>query len=236
MKAEASTAEARLLAYMPMVDAEAYRRSTARHDWRDDLRSAGMGALWRVCQSFDDSKGVKFSSYAAFAIRNAIIDEIRKLTLVSRRVVEWKKRRYKAEIDLMQKLMRMPTDDEISAGMKCGAKRRMRADNAFKSGFSIVSLETPISRGDGSSLTVADFVTDDGPIPGEKISERDYAGELAAIMENMSPRDRTVFRLRFFDNINLEEIGKRIGVTESRVHQIIKKNCRLMEQKLRKAA
>lgn len=228
--------ESRLRAYMPLVESRAQRLSYIRGDWRDDLRSAGTVALWKACQSFDEGRGVNFTTFAALAIHRAMMDEMRRLMPVSRRVVAWRKRRLRVEISLMQKLMRTPTDEEIEAAMREGVARREQASAAFRRRFSVASLESPVAARDGRPLTVSDIVADGGPLPGDNISERDYVGELAALMEKMKPRDRLIFRMRFWDGVALAEIGRRIGVTEARVSQIIKQSCLEMGKELKKAA
>jgi len=230
-------AESRLRAYMPIVEAEAYRRSVVRMDWRDDLRSAGMVALWRVCQSFDDSRGVKFGTFAARAVRNAIFDEIRKLEVSPRSVVRWRRLRNSVEADLMQRLMRTPTENEIEAALKplVGPVRRNQSWG-FRSTYSVISLEHPISHGDGKATTVADFVADGGPIPGDGLSVGDVADELERLMASMKPRDRLIFRMRFWEGKSQDEIGKAVGLTGAMISLILTKHCRKMGKKLKHAA
>lgn len=229
-------AESRLRAHMPLVEREAQRMSSVRRDWRDDLRSAGTVALWKACQSFDESRGANFTAFAAFAVRHAMVDEMRRLMPVSRQVVEWRKRRLRAETSLMQKLMRTPTNEEIEAVMREGQARCEQVGAALKRQLSVLSLESPVAARDGHPLTVADIVADDGPLPGDRVSERDYAGELAVFMEKMKPRDRLIFGMRFWDGVKMADIGRRVGITGTRVGQIIHKHCRQIGKKLKSSA
>src|SRR3712207_1282069 len=85
------------------------------HVNRDDLTSAGLTALVQAAQSYDESRGVPFTRYAATRIRGAILDELRGIDWASRSV-----RRRARELDetrgrLAADLGRVPTEAEVAA-------------------------------------------------------------------------------------------------------------------------
>src|SRR5215218_1636136 len=83
------------------------------HVSRDDLTSAGLTALVQAAKSYDESRGVPFTRYAATRIRGAILDELRGIDWASRSV-----RRRARELDdtrskLAVELGRVPSDAEV---------------------------------------------------------------------------------------------------------------------------
>jgi RNA polymerase sigma factor for flagellar operon FliA len=183
------------------------------HVHRDDLTSAGLAALVQAARSYDDSRGVPFTRYAATRIRGAIIDELRGIDWASRSV-----RRRARELDdtrtrLAGRLGRTPTDAEVAEA--AGVTVEELAANADDvSRASVMSLQgfgdTPID----------DVLPTRAPSPEEKVEQNERIGYLVDSVALLPERLRTVVEGYFFAERPMADIAAELGVTESRVSQM----------------
>ena len=102
--------------YTPLVKYIASRVSLGKNKYMDydDLVSYGLIGLMDAIGKFDESKGIKFSSYASIRIKGAIIDEIRRARPISKGAMDKLNRYNKAVEKLQNELFREPTNEEIS--------------------------------------------------------------------------------------------------------------------------
>ena len=183
------------------------------HVNRDDLTSAGLTALVQAARSYDDSRGVPFTRYAATRIRGAIIDELRGIDWASRSV-----RRRARELDdtrtrLAGRLGRTPTDAEVAEA--AGVTVEELAANADDvSRASVMSLQgfgdTPID----------DVLPTRAPSPEEKVEQNERIGYLVDSVALLPERLRVVVEGYFFAERPMAEIADELGVSESRVSQM----------------
>jgi len=194
-----------------------------------DLISEGNIGLMKAVDRFDSDRGAKFSTYAAFWIKQAIRSALSKDSKTIRLPVHMgdKIRKYRSTVrDLWEKLGREPTDDEVAfiMGMKIEKFRRMKlAENQTK------SLDEPLPSGyeDGAN-TIAETVSDpNSPDPAEEAGKVDCNGELLMALMRLTPRERMIIELRFGLTGNepqtLEEVSKEFGPTRERIRQIANK-------------
>src|SRR5688572_6888760 len=132
------------------------------HVNRDDLTSAGLTALVQAARSYDESRGVPFTRYAATRIRGAILDELRGIDWASRSV-----RRRARELDdtrskLAVDLGRVATDAEVAAAAGLTIDE-VTANNDDVSRATVMSLQ---GFGDTS---IDDVLPTRAPSPEEKI-------------------------------------------------------------------
>ena len=106
----------------------------------EDLVSYGVMGLIDARKKFDESRGVKFSTYASIRVSSFIIDEIRKYSPVSRTYMSKIKEYNKCVDQLQQKLFRKPSEDEIAQYMDITKKEvrnmivkdKVRPDNRLQ--------------------------------------------------------------------------------------------------------
>lgn len=183
----------------------------------DDLYSAGLMGFLDALEDYDPERGVEFSAYANPRIRGAIFDELRRLDCVPRRVRRRIREAERAIDTLTQRLDRQPTDDEIAAelGIDLAAYQRLLGE-----GVTLLSLEgAPSSHAEG--LSPMDTLEDsDVASPFEALEAKERREILGRIIDRLPEKERQVLALYYYEELTMHEVGRVLGVTESRVSQL----------------
>ena len=168
-------------------------------------------------------EGNLFSTYATWwirqAITRAIADQARTIRIPVH-MVENINKLVRVQRQLLQKLGREPSADEIAAEMKIPVER---VREILKISQEPVSLETPIGEEEDSHL--GDFIQDDnGPVPFDATVSSLLKEQITEALGTLTDREQKVLRLRFgLDDgraRTLEEVGKEFNVTRERIRQI----------------
>jgi RNA polymerase sigma factor FliA len=184
----------------------------------DELVSAGTLGLVNALESFDASRGLAFSTFAAPRIRGSILDELRRQDHVPRSVRR-KAREIGAARDTLTRLhKRMPDDREVAAlvGVDLETLWRWQADIE---GAVHVPLDRPV--GDGVAPNPGETLTgDEGDGIEALLTHRQEVAVLRDAIMGLKEQERTVLALYYFEELKLHEIAKVLELTESRVSQI----------------
>lgn len=214
-----------VLHYAPLVKYVAGRVGTGLPAHVDvaDLIQSGIFGLVDAIEKFEPERGLKFETYAMQRIRGAILDDLRSQDWVPRSVRSRARDVERALERLGGRLQRTPTDRELAAELKIGLGELRELYAQFQL-TSVVALDELIAAGRaagsaGSSL--AESLPDEGAEdPVASLVDQDSRRQLADAIAQLAERDRVVVTLYYFENLTLAEIGKVLGVTESRVCQL----------------
>jgi RNA polymerase primary sigma factor len=199
-----------------------------------DLIQEGNQGLIRAVERFDYKRRFKFSTYATWWIRQAIIrgiaDQARTIRLPVH-MVETVNKLTRITRQLQQELGREPSYEEIARAMGPDWDAK-RVEETLKIAQEPISLETPV--GEEEESFYGDFIPDDTlPSPAEAATQSLLSEELEKALSKLSEREAMVLKLRkgLIDGREhtLEEVGKRLGVTRERVRQIEKRALRKLK-------
>lgn len=187
----------------------------------DDLISQAIVGLIEAIDRFDPARGVKFNTFAYYRIRGAVMDMLRELDWVPRSLRSKSTDIVNTIARLEGELHRTPTDAEVAAAM--GLTLAQFDDLAQEvGGQTVVSLDEFVEHAAGEHSTpMADLIPDPNAIsPEEHTAYTDMRRALAEAIDSLPTNERLVISLYYQDGLTLKEIGKVLGVTESRVCQL----------------
>jgi RNA polymerase primary sigma factor len=188
----------------------------------NDLIGEGNVGLMKAAYKFDETKGVRFISYAVFWVRHAIMDALSRQTNVTRiplsraRVLS----RLRKEVNrLEQHLGRNPSDSEIADTMGIDSSELKKLEEIIKPGL---SLEAP--RFDGEEGSLHEYIPENAIGPEEDLKKRIMVETINDSLATLTERQAKILELYYGLNGNrpmtLEQIGEIFGVTRERIRQV----------------
>lgn len=211
-----------IVQYLHLVKFVVGRVGTAlpTHIKIDDLYSSGVTGLIKAVEKYDPTKNSKFESYAILLIKGAIIDELRELDWIPRSVHQKANRIASAQEILRQKLGRDPTDQELSKHL--GITEEEFADLLHRVRPAIlIPLNGEITNQDEENTSISERIPDAKAETSFEVADRnECASLLAQAINDLPEQEQKVLILYYYEELMLKEIGKIMGVSESRVSQI----------------
>ncbi|NOT34308.1 MAG: FliA/WhiG family RNA polymerase sigma factor [Candidatus Eisenbacteria bacterium] len=186
----------------------------------EDLYSAGVLGLLDAHAKFDAHKGVKFETYAVWRIKGAVLDQLRALDWASRSM-----RRKARNLDgvtrkLDQKLGRAASDEEVAKEMRLSRADYFRLLDQVR-GAVLVSLDETRSSEDQEPTTLADHLADPTIVDIEqRLADEESKLLLLRTLDHLPEQERLVVALYYYEHMTLKEIGRTLGISESRVSQV----------------
>jgi len=223
--------------YAPLVKRVAYRlvhRLPASVEV-DDLISVGTIGLLQAIESFDESKGTRFESFAEFRIKGAMLDELRTYDFMSR-TARHKLNKIERAIEQFEHAnARRPTPDEVAGetGLKLKNVERLMAENEQIAFLTLEDLGVlPAAQTDSASELLTGARPDD---PFGSVFMRQLRDALHTALEEMPERLKLVMSLYYYNELNFKEVGRVLDLTESRISQLHAQAVQWLRARLSKA-
>jgi RNA polymerase sigma factor for flagellar operon FliA len=187
---------------------------------REDLIGAGVIGLIKSVDQFDPMRDVKFETYAIALIRGAILEMLRDEDWVPRSIREKLKLLDRTIMALETRLGQPATEHQIAEAMGLSVGEvselmvRMGRTNVY-------SLDDILGGGDSDDhIHFIELIVDENANTGGEIEGREIRRILASGVDRLPERERLVVALYYFEGLTFKEIGKVLGVSESRVYQL----------------
>ena len=198
-----------------------------------DLINEGNLGLIKAAEKFDETRGFKFISYAVWWIRQSILQALAEQSRIVRlplNQVGSLNKINKAFSRFEQENERRPSPEELADSLDLPAEKV--ADTLRVSGRHI-SVDAPFVEGEDNSLL---DVNDDSPIADRTLINESLSTEVERALSTLTERERDIIKLFFGINtqeMTLEEIGEKFGLTRERVRQIKEKAIRRLRHSSR---
>lgn len=185
----------------------------------DEMVNIGTLGLMSALESFDESRGLAFSTYAVPRIRGAILDELRRQDHVPRSIRRKTRDIAQAREALMRTLGRAPRDSELARILEIDVETlwRWQADMERTVHVSLSSTE-----GDRDEVgpSPIEYLRASSESADERLQQEETVAALRQAILQLKDQQRTVLSLYYFEELNAREIADVLGISESRVSQI----------------
>ena len=221
---DTGTRERLILHYAPLVKYVAGRVGVGLppNIEQADLVSYGIFGLIDAIEKFDIHRAIKFETYAISRIRGAIIDELRAIDWIPRSVRYKAREVERAYATLEGELRRTPTEAEVAErlGIKLDDLHHIFSQVSY---VNVVALDELLTVGGekGDKLSLVDTLEDtkaEDPVTAFEAEETKFL--LARAINQLPEREKIVVTLYYYEGLTLAEIGRVLGVTESRICQM----------------
>jgi len=226
-----------ILEHVPQIKYIAQRISAKlpSHVELHDLVGAGVLGLMDAIEKFDPTRAVKFKTYAELRIKGAILDSLRSLDWAPRSLRKKSKDLEKVYKDLEQRHGRPATDKEVCDEMSITLDAFYELVDQIK-GLNLGSFQELASQDeDKNSEPLVKYVPDAPQMDPSFVCHKEEVREiLAGAIDSLPKKERLVVSLYYNDELTMKEIGKVLGVNESRVSQLHTKAMLRLRTKLKK--
>jgi RNA polymerase sigma factor for flagellar operon FliA len=183
----------------------------------EDLLSFGVFGLLDAIDRFDPSRGYSFQTFAVPRIRGAVLDELRKYDWISRTGREKLQKLNRAIEKVLQDKGKV-TDAWLREAMGVDEKT-YRETLELSSRSYIVSLDEVISLEEGE-VNLDGVLADESEDIASSLENQDDISRITLALKQLPEREMQVLSLYYYEGLTLKEIGRILGVTESRISQI----------------
>ena len=215
----ASHQQDRVVACLPFVESLARRMASTMPHSIDlgDLVQDGVLGLMDAAHRFDARRGIKFETFAERRVRGAMIDALRR-DAWPRGVRRVRRELEAAREELRRELGAEPTLSDLARRVGTDESRLERTIvriNTIESTSPLANLETL-----DSATLPAVLVPKELPSPAQSFEQGEIRDRIRKALATLPEREQRIIRLYYFEDATMKQIGRAIGVNESRVSQL----------------
>ena len=200
-----------------------------------DLINEGNLGLIKAAEKFDETRGFKFISYAVWWIRQSILQALAEQSRIVRlplNQVGSLNKISKAFSKFEQENERRPSAAELAEQLDLPVDKVVES---LKVSGRHISVDAPFVDGEDNSLLDV-LVNDDSPMADNTLVNESLSREIDRALSTLSEREKEIIQMFFgigMQEMTLEEIGDKFGLTRERVRQIKEKAIRRLKQNSR---
>lgn len=214
--------DATIKKYLPMVRAIARRIASKlpRHYDIEDLVSDGVMGLLAASERFDPERGVKFETFATYYIKGAILDNLPKLPTIPN----------KQKVEVVQE-----EEGDVDGEDDIESDAAMLVSKVTQLTYSyILSLDAPTGKeGEGDDFSLLNQLGKSDEVQ-KDIEFEELQQLLRLTIEQLPLQERTTLRYYYFHRMSFNEIGQKLGLSESWVSRIHRRALEQLRHKLGK--
>ena len=210
-----------IIKYVPLVKNIVGRIAMRLPDHvdKDDLISAGIMGLMSALEKFDETKKVRFETYAQFRIQGAVLDELRSKDDAPRSVRSKETMLKDALEVLWKKFGRHPMDEEISHYLGISLKNYYKLLDEARGVRILSNDDLPPSYCEKYGRhDVLEKIDQNNPF--FLLADRELKNILKNAIDSLPEKEKLVLSLYYYEELTLKEIGLTLKLTESRVCQL----------------
>ncbi|NUM89179.1 MAG: FliA/WhiG family RNA polymerase sigma factor [Bdellovibrionales bacterium] len=176
----------------------------------EDLVAAGLMGLSQAIERFDPRKANSFVSFARFRIRGAMMDELR--------AEDWVPKKVRHQVNRLEQLLFRK--DREGARKELGlTQKKFQELESHASTLRAMGQDTTVVLED-ERTSVIENLPDTHDDPFAEVCRHSLEAAVREALRQLPEKEAAVLRLSYFEELNLKEIGQRLGISESRVCQL----------------
>jgi len=186
---------------------------------KEDLINVGVIGLISALEKFDETRNVKFETYASIRIRGAVLDELRARDWMPRSTRDKYSKLEEAFSSLQRLLGRQPNEEEMSRYLSVSLDEYHKLLDEAKGVTLLCSEDLPPDYHETHANY--NFIEEmDQNNPFSSIATNELKVVLKKAIDTLPEKERLILSLYYYEELTMKEIGKVVNLTESRVCQI----------------
>ena len=208
--------------FHPYIKYTAYRLSwkLPAHISVEDLVSVGLMGLMDAVSRFEPGR-VKLKTYAELRIKGSMIDELRATAWIPRSMRKKITTINRAREDLEREKGKIPDDIDVAKSLQISLAEYNKTLQYATSSISLRLEDFKSSKYSDSNMNISECIADpkaDNPL--NILEDNEMKEEVATLIDTLPSKEKMVLSLYYWEELTMQEIGKLLKITESRVCQI----------------
>lgn len=186
----------------------------------DDLHSVGITGLMAAVRKYDPSQNRTFVAFATAHIRGAVLDELRRMDVLSRGGREKAKKVQRVITEIEQLLGRPAAEEEIQEALNMSPEEYSQLLEEIKP-VSFLPLEADASSGERDDVLLQDVIEDKQQLSAEEqLEKKELISLVVERLQQLPDVPKKVMAMYYFEDMRLAEIAAAFGLSEGRISQI----------------